>query len=107
LSLWEIATGKVLDTIPQPSWVTALVFGPGGKSLATGHDDGIVRVWDVANTGLCWEFPGPKRPISAVAFNDSGKVLASAGEDRVICLWDLETGRLAGRLWPGARKTTG
>src|SRR5438067_5749685 len=23
LSLWEIATGKVLDTIPQPSWVTA------------------------------------------------------------------------------------
>ena len=98
LSLWEIATGKVLDTIPQPSWVTALAFGPGAKLLATGHDDGIVRVWDVASRGLRYEFPGPKRPISAVAFNATGTSLASAGEDRVICLWDLETGRLAGAL---------
>jgi WD40 repeat protein len=98
LSLWEIAGGKILDTIPQTSWVTALVFGPGAKSLATGHDDGIVRVWDVADRNVRYEFPGPKRPISAVAFNADGTLLASAGEDRVICLWDIETGRLAGRL---------
>jgi WD40 repeat protein len=98
LSLWEIGSGQVLDMIPQPSWVTALVFGPGAKWLATGHDDGIVRVWDVASRGLRHEFPGPKRPISAVAFNATGTLLASAGEDRVICLWDIETGRLAGTL---------
>src|SRR6266849_5768696 len=98
LTLWEISSGKVLDTIPQPSWVTAIVFGPAGNLLATGHDDGVVRVWEVASRSLRCEFPGPKRPISALALNDAGTLLASAGEDRVICLWDLETGRLAGTL---------
>jgi WD40 repeat protein len=98
MTLWEVSSGKVLDTIPQPSWVTAIVFGPGAKLLATGHDDGIVRVWDTASRGLRYEFPGPKRPISAVAFNTAGNLLASAGEDRVICLWDTNTGRLAGTL---------
>jgi WD40 repeat protein len=98
VSLWETSSGKVLDTIPQSSWVTAVAFGPQAKLFVTGHDDGIVRVWEVASRGLRHEFPGPKRPISAVALNAAGTLLASAGEDRVICLWDLETGRLAGTL---------
>src|SRR5713101_7012924 len=98
VSLWEMGTGRVLDTIPQSSWVTAIAFGPQAQLLATGHDDGVVRVWEVANRGLRHEFPGPKRPISALALNAVGTLLASAGEDRVICLWDLETGRLAGTL---------
>jgi WD40 repeat protein len=98
LTLWEVSSGKSVDTISQPSWVTAVAFGPAAKLLATGHDDGVVRVWDVAGRGLRHEFPGPKRPISAVAFNAAGTLLASAGEDRIICLWDIETGRLAGTL---------
>jgi WD40 repeat protein len=98
LTLWETATGKALDTIAQPSWVTAIAFGPAAKRLATGHDDGVVRVWDVSSRRLRQEFPGPKRPISAVSFNAAGTMLASSGEDRVICLWDVETGRLAGTL---------
>jgi WD40 repeat protein len=98
LTLWEVASGKVLESIQQPSWVTAVAFGPGGKLLATGHDDGVVRVWDVVNRTLRLELPGPKRPISALAFNSAGSVLASAGEDRVICLWDAEKGNLNGTL---------
>lgn len=98
LTLWEVASGKSLDTVPQSSWVTAVAFGPAAKLLATGHDDGVVRVWDVANRSVRVDFPGPKRPISAVAFNAAGTILASVGEDRVICLWDINTGRLAGTL---------
>jgi WD40 repeat protein len=98
LTFWDVASGKILDTMQQPSWVTAMAFGPSAKLLATGHDDGVVRVWDVAGRNLRLEFPGPKRPISAVAFNAAGTVLASAGEDRIICLWDVISGRLAGTL---------
>jgi WD40 repeat protein len=98
VSLWEVSSGKVLDAIPQSSWVTAIAFGPEAKYLATGHDDGLVRVWDLSNLSVRHEFPGPKRPISAMAFNAAGTLLASAGEDRVICLWDVETGSLAGTL---------
>jgi len=79
LTLWEISSGKVLDTIPQPSWVTAIVFGPAGNLLATGHDDGVLRVWDVASRGLRYEFPGPKRPISALVVKAAGSLLASGG----------------------------
>jgi WD40 repeat protein len=98
LTLWEVASGKMVEAIPQPSWVTALAFAPQGKVLATGHDDGVVRIWDQATGRLKFDFPGPKRPISAVAFNSDGTCLACAGEDRVICLWDAQAGGLIGTL---------
>jgi WD40 repeat protein len=98
LALWEVASGKMVEALPQPSWVTALAFGPQAQVLATGHDDGVVRIWDQASRRLQFEFPGPKRPISAVAFNPAGTCLASAGEDRVICLWDAQAGGLIGTL---------
>jgi WD40 repeat protein len=98
LTLWEVSSGKILDSLQQPSWVTAVAFGPAGKLLATGHDDGVVRVWDIASRSLRFEFPGPKKPISALAFNAGGTLVASAGEDRTICLWETDSGRLVGTL---------
>ncbi|MGE3807619.1 MAG: WD40 repeat domain-containing protein [Gemmataceae bacterium] len=96
LSLWDAATGRLLTGMPQPSWVTALAFGPEGRLLATGHDDGIPRVWDTTRHQLVHQFQKHRLPVSAIAFSPEGDKLVSAGEDRTISLWDLKTGQQIG-----------
>jgi WD40 repeat protein len=104
LSLWDIPSGNPLLTLPQPSWVTALAFAPGARAsdklglVATGHDDGVVRLWDVEGQRLVRELAGHQEMVCALAFSADGKRLASSGEDKLIHLWDVEKGTLQGRL---------
>jgi WD40 repeat protein len=98
LSVWEVATGKVRASWPQPSWVTAIAFPPSGDFLATGHDDHVVRLWDVARDQMIREFRGHDLAVSALAFSPDGTRLATAGEDRVIRLWDVACGQRVGSL---------
>lgn len=98
LSLWKASSGRLLGKIAQPSWVTTVAFGPKGTHLATGHDDGTIRVWDATTRKLARELPGHGLPVSALAFHGDGQRLASAGEDRVIHIWNLATGQRRGSL---------
>src|SRR6185312_5826276 len=94
LCLWETSDGELLACWPQTSWVTALAFQTGGLLLASGHDDGVVRLWDYAGGRLAYELHGPISPsgsggdlaISALAFRPDGRRLAVAAEDRSILL---------------------
>jgi WD40 repeat protein len=98
VSLWEVATGQMLHTIPQPSWVAAVAVRDRPLIVATGHDDGVVRLWDAGSRRLLRELGGHDRPVGVLAFSPDGKRLASAGEDRIICVWEVDTGRHLGTL---------
>ncbi len=106
LCLWETGKGEMLACWPQASWVTALAFQPGGLLLASGHDDGGVRLWDHAGGRLAYELRPPispsalrrALPVSALAFSQDGRRLAIAAEDRSIVLWNLACGEMFGRL---------
>jgi WD40 repeat protein len=98
LSVWEVATGDLIEMWQHPSWITAIAFAPGKTLLATGHDDNVVRLWDRDFDDYLLELRGHDMPVSAVAFSCDGKHLASAGEDRVIRIWDVTNGRLEGSL---------
>jgi WD40 repeat protein len=98
LTLWDVSSGQRLAVIPQHSWVTALAFGPDPDLVATGHDDGMIRLWDAADGQLVRQFRGHRKGVSALAFRPDGRRLASAGEDKLILLWDAETGTVHGLL---------
>jgi len=98
LSIFEVASGQPLANWPQPSWVTAVAFWPGTQKLATGHDDGVVRIWNWVRQQLVRELAGHEGPISALAFGPDGTTLASASEDRMIYLWNAEEGKRTGVL---------
>jgi WD40 repeat protein len=106
LCLWETANGELLACWPQASWVTALAFQPGGLLLASGHDDGGVRLWDIVGGRLAFELRPPISPsggggdlaVSALAFSQDGRKLAVAAEDRSIVLWNMASGEMSGRL---------
>jgi WD40 repeat protein len=93
LTLWDVVTGQIVATLPQESWVTALAFRCDGEMLATGHDDGMVRIWDLRGYRLVREYSGHELPVSALAFSPDGGRLASAGEDRLVRCWDAIGGR--------------
>jgi WD40 repeat protein len=98
LSLWDVTTADNIWMLPQPSWVTAVAFSPDNEVLATGHDDGQVRLWTTADRDLVRELPAHPRPVSAVAFSPDGKRLATAGEDKLIHFWEDSIGQKLGTL---------
>jgi WD40 repeat protein len=89
LMVWEVATRQMLARLEVPSWVTAIAFHPSLLLVATGHDDGVVRLWNPAEEALIAEFSEHELPVSALAFDADGGRLVSAGEDRVLKLWDV------------------
>jgi WD40 repeat protein len=76
-------TGKVLSAR----------FSPNGRLIASGGEDRVVRIWDVATGKELCALAGHTREISAVSFLSDGKHIVSSGGDRTIKLWDLDTRR--------------
>jgi WD40 repeat protein len=94
LVVWDVTTQQQIASLPQPSWVTAIAFHPTRRLIASGHDDGTVRLWDLDAQGSPVELAHHSQPVSALRFNSDGALLASAGEDRVIAIWDVAAGAL-------------
>ena len=77
LAIWDVATRQQIATLEQPSWVTAIAFHPTRRLIATGHDDGGIRLWDLTAGGEPVELSHHEQTISALAFNADGSLLAT------------------------------
>lgn len=98
LLVWDTAEGQLLCRIKQDSWVTALAVHPDGRTVATGHDDGKVRLWDARTQKPLGVIAAHPRPVSAIEFAPAGDRLATAGEDRVVRVWDADAHRMLAEL---------
>ncbi len=70
---------------PEPSAAIA----PDGTWLATGSDDGEVRIWD-ANGTLRASLTGHDGPVHAVAIAPDGTLLTTAGDDGTVRIWSAD-----------------
>lgn len=107
LILWDVTTGQLLCRIEQPTeepaWITALAFSADGRTVATGHEDGKVRFWDVGSRKFHGEVQAHpervvKQPVSALAFSPNGEWLATAGEDLIVRVWDADSHKQVAEL---------
>jgi WD40 repeat protein len=78
--------------------VNAIAYSPDGRTLISGCDDHLVRLWDAASGKELRRFRGHSYRVVAVAFSPDGKAVASAapGGDQTIRLWETATGK---ELW--------
>lgn len=69
--------------------MNSLAYSPDGQHIATGGDDGKVKVWN-ATSGFCFvTFSEHSSAISAVEFAKQGQILFSASLDGTVRAFDL------------------
>lgn len=94
----DVQTGEHKWGARSLSWVTALAFSPESDFLATGHEDGKVRLWDLKNKKPIAEVHLSKLGVSALAFKPDGLELAVATEDCSITLLETKGLKQVGKL---------
>lgn len=96
LRVLRIPSGDVLRTA-ETGAVTAMAFSPGGRWIATGSHEGVVRI-------LEWERGAPAREwkidkeIESLVFSPDEGILAIIADTRPVELWDVASGKRRARL---------
>lgn len=91
IKLWNVRTGKCLQTWHTLNSVISVISSPDGQIVASGLDDGTIQLWDV-KTGQCLNtLAGQMIQPMALAFHPQGRLLASGGAEPIVRLWDLST----------------
>jgi hypothetical protein len=73
--------------------VNAVVFAPGGRTVASGSADNTVQLWQATNGSCVRRLLGHQGWVMCVAFSPDGTTLASGGEDKTVRLWRVTDGR--------------
>ena len=109
VKLWDIESGQNLATfagrelwntengrkkfVGYQSRVFSVAFSPDGKTVASGAQDRVIRLWDVETGQNISTLTGHEDVVFSVAFSPDGKTLASGAQDDTVKMWDVLTGR--------------
>jgi WD40 repeat protein len=80
------STPRAVSETRHPTPVWSVAFSPDGRRLATGSDDGLLRLWDL-RTGRIEALHGHENAILSVAFSPDGSQIVTASWDGTARLW--------------------
>ena len=69
--------------------VLTVACAPDGKTIASGSEDGTVKLWDPATGRERCTLVGHTGGLVAVAISPDGSLLASASADMTVRLWGV------------------
>ncbi len=96
LKVWDIARGKKLRVIGDPSEGRALrlAMTPDGRiALTATEEDAKLHLWDLESGRKTITLTGHTADIAALALSTDGRRAISASEDNTVRLWDLQSAK--------------
>jgi WD40 repeat protein len=94
--LHDANTLQEMDYIPSPAPVARVVFSADGTRLAAGTQDGMLRLYTLADgkqvAGSVLEIRAAYFPLLALGFSPDGSQVAAGSLDRTIQVWDTASG---------------
>ena len=72
-------------------YIRSVVFSPDSKLVATGAEDRIVRIYDLATGDIKVRLASHSLDIYSIDWSNDGKQLASGSGDRTVKIWSAET----------------
>jgi WD40 repeat protein len=67
--------------------ILSVAFSPDGRTLALAHQDGAIKLWDIATQREVLTLAGHTDIVDAVAFAPDGNTLGSLSDDGTVRLW--------------------
>jgi transcription initiation factor TFIID subunit 5 len=108
--MWDINTGEAVRVFSgHRAPITASAVSPDGKYLATGADDGVISLWDIAAGKRLKNMRGHGTAgIYSLSFSQQSNVMISGGADMTVRCWDVLYGTGAPTAEnPGSMNITG
>jgi glucose repression regulatory protein TUP1 len=98
--IFDVVTGSKICILQDETvdsvgdlYIRSVCFSPDGRYLATGAEDKLIRVWDIASRTIRNTFAGHEQDIYSLDFARDGRTIASGSGDRTVRLWDIEAGQ--------------
>jgi WD40 repeat protein len=90
LQIRDRITGKTVKQINRPDNMS-VAFSPDTTKIVTGHENGLVKVWDLESGQELATLKGHTSKVYTVNYNPDASRIASGGNDNNIIIWDTET----------------
>jgi WD40 repeat protein len=98
VTLWNVASHKLVGRLPHPNFVGSAAFDPAGRTLATSAEDGKVRLWDLdSQRQIGRPLPGAENGTGMTgnvsAFDPSGNHLIALSDSGAPFVWNMNPDR--------------
>jgi eukaryotic-like serine/threonine-protein kinase len=91
LAAWQPEHARLKAVFSHDGPVDSAAFSPDGKTILTGGDDRVARLWDAVTGQPIGQPMRHRGTVCAVAFSPDGKSLITASADKTAQRWDAAT----------------
>ena len=83
----------MLTLTGHSSGVRSVAYSPDGRYLASGGDDGAIKIWEVATGTELRTLTDHSEVVRSLAYSPDGRYLASGSQDKTTKIWEVATGK--------------